>query len=424
MSRIEVTPGMFSQVERKPSLKAPIVMSFVAIVSLVFFGILGPTSIVRFQITEANALVSIPDLNLPSNLLGIWASVLLLALTAASFWFGISRKYVPRALVIVFGLTAIVALLGWIAAGADVPVGFLLGNTLVLALPIILGGMGGIMSERVGVVNIAIEGQLLTGAFVAAVVGSITNSLWVGLIAAMIAAALLSTVLASLAIKYLVDQIIIGVLLNVLVIGVTNFLYSQVITQDNANLNFPGTFDRIPIPLLSQLPIIGDAFFNQGATVYITFLLVPALWFILFRTKLGLRARAVGEHPLAADTVGINVAKTRFWWVTLGGAVAGLGGAAITIGNVGAFGREMTGGQGFIALAVVILGRWQPIYVSISALLFGFAIILRIWANQINPVIPVDFITMVPYLVTLIAVAGFAGRVRGPAASGKPYEKN
>jgi simple sugar transport system permease protein len=424
MSRIEVTPGMFSQVERKPSLKAPIVMSFVAIVSLVFFGILGPTSVVHFQITEANALVSIPDLNLPSNSLGIWASVVLLLLTAASFWFGIARKFVPRVLVIVFGLTAIVALLGWIAAGADVPVGFLLGNTLVLALPIILGGMGGIMSERVGVVNIAIEGQLLTGAFVASVVGSITNNLWVGLIAAMIAAALLSTVLASLAIKYLVDQIIIGVLLNVLVIGVTNFLYSQVISQDNANLNFPGTFDRIPIPLLSQLPVIGDAFFNQGATVYLTFLLVPALWFILFRTKLGLRARAVGEHPLAADTVGINVAKTRFWWVTLGGAVAGLGGAAITIGNVGAFGREMTGGQGFIALAVVILGRWQPIYVSISALLFGFAIILRIWANQINPVIPVDFITMVPYLVTLIAVAGFAGRVRGPAASGKPYEKN
>jgi simple sugar transport system permease protein len=172
------------------------------------------------------------------------------------------------------------------------------------------------------------------------------------------------------------------------------------------------------------LPIIGDAFFNQGAIVYLTFLIVPALWFVLFRTKLGLRARAVGEHPLAADTVGINVGRTRFWWVTIGGAVAGLGGAAITVGNVGAFGREMTGGLGFIALAVVILGRWQPLYVSISALLFGFAIIMRIWSNQINPVIPVDFITMVPYLVTLIAVAGFAGRVRGPAATGKPYEKN
>jgi simple sugar transport system permease protein len=424
MSRIEVTPGMFSQAEQKKSLKAPIVMAIVTIFSFVFFAILGPTTEVTFQITETDAFVTLPDLALPSNALGYSTAAIMVLLTIASLWFGVTKKRVPQMFAVVYGLVAIVALLGWLAAGADVPVGFLLGNTLVLALPIILGGMGGIMSERVGVVNIAIEGQLLTGAFLAAVIGSITGSLWAGVIAAMIGAALLSTILASLSIKYLVDQIIIGVLLNVLVIGVTNFLYSQVITQNNAGLNFPGTFNRIEIPILSQLPIIGDAFFNQGAIVYLTFLIVPALWFVLFRTKLGLRARAVGEHPLAADTVGINVGRTRFWWVTIGGAVAGLGGAAITVGNVGAFGREMTGGLGFIALAVVILGRWQPLYVSISALLFGFAIIMRIWSNQINPVIPVDFITMVPYLVTLIAVAGFAGRVRGPAATGKPYEKN
>jgi simple sugar transport system permease protein len=424
MSRIEVTPGMFSQAEQKKSLKAPIVMAVVTLFSFVFFAILGPTTQVTFQITETDAFVTLPDLALPSNALGYSTAAIMVLITIASLWFGVTKKRVPQMFAVVYGLVAIVALLGWLAAGADVPVGFLLGNTLVLALPIILGGMGGIMSERVGVVNIAIEGQLLTGAFLAAVIGSITGSLWVGVLAAMIGAALLSTVLASLSIKYLVDQIIIGVLLNVLVIGVTNFLYSQVITQNNAGLNFPGTFNRIEIPVLSQLPIIGDAFFNQGAIVYLTFLIVPALWFVLFRTKLGLRARAVGEHPLAADTVGINVGRTRFWWVTIGGAVAGLGGAAITVGNVGAFGREMTGGLGFIALAVVILGRWQPLYVSISALLFGFAIIMRIWSNQINPVIPVDFITMVPYLVTLIAVAGFAGRVRGPAATGKPYEKN
>ena len=424
MSRVEVTPGMFSRAEQKPSLKAPIVMAVVTVFAFVFFAILGPTREVNFQITETDSFVVLPDLSLPSNLLGYATSVLMVLLTALALWFGITKKRVPQLFAILYGLVAIVALLGWLAAGADVPVGFLLGNTLVLALPIILGGMGGIMSERVGVVNIAIEGQLLTGAFLASVIGSITGSLWVGVLAAMIGAALLSTILASLAIKYLVDQIIIGVLLNVLVIGVTNFLYSQVLSQNNAGLNFPGTFNRIQIPILSQLPVIGDAFFNQGAIVYMTFLLVPALWFVLFRTKLGLRARAVGEHPLAADTVGINVGRTRFWWVTIGGAVAGLGGAAITVGNVGAFGREMTGGLGFIALAVVILGRWQPLYVSVSALLFGFAIILRIWANQINPVIPVDFITMVPYLVTLIAVAGFAGRVRGPAAAGKPYEKN
>ncbi|MCF8536128.1 MAG: ABC transporter permease [Rhodoluna sp.] len=415
---------MFSQAEQKPSLKAPIVMAAVSIFVFVFFAILGPVAEVKFQITETESFFTLPDLALPSNAVGYTTAVILLLLTLVSLWFGVTKKRVPQVFAIAFGLVAIVSLLGWIAAGADVPVGFLLGNTLVLALPIILGGMGGIMSERVGVVNIAIEGQLLTGAFLASVIGTISGSLWVGVLAAMIGAALLSTILASLAIKYLVDQIIIGVLLNVLVIGVTNFLYSQVITQNNAGLNFPGTFNRIELPFLSQIPVIGDAFFNQSAIVYITFLLVPALWFVLFRTKLGLRARAVGEHPLAADTVGINVGRTRFWWVTLGGAVAGLGGAAITVGNVGAFGREMTGGLGFIALAVVILGRWQPLYVSVSALLFGFAIILRIWANQINPVIPVDFITMVPYLVTLIAVAGFAGRVRGPAATGKPYEKN
>ena len=405
-------------------MKAPIVMAAVSIFVFVFFAILGPVAEVKFQITETESFFTLPDLALPSNAVGYTTAVILLLITLVSLWFGVTKKRVPQLFAIAFGLVAIVSLLGWIAAGADVPVGFLLGNTLVLALPIILGGMGGIMSERVGVVNIAIEGQLLTGAFLASVIGTITGSLWAGVLAAMVGAALLSTILASLAIKYLVDQIIIGVLLNVLVIGVTNFLYSQVITQNNAGLNFPGTFNRIELPFLSQIPVIGDAFFNQSAIVYITFLLVPALWFVLFRTKLGLRARAVGEHPLAADTVGINVGRTRFWWVTLGGAVAGLGGAAITVGNVGAFGREKTGGLGFIALAVVILGRWQPLYVSVSALLFGFAIILRIWANQINPVIPVDFITMVPYLVTLIAVAGFAGRVRGPAATGKPYEKN
>lgn len=423
MSKLEVKPGMFSSVESKPSLKNGITMTAFAAVILTVFGFMGNTQSVTFQLSDAASWAALPDVVLRSSDLGIWAGFILLALAAGSLALGFSKRQTPRYLIAVFALIAITALLGWIAAGNVVPVSFILGNMLVLAIPIILGGMGGIMSERVGVVNIAIEGQLLTGAFMASVIGSITGSLWLGLITAMITAAILSMVLASLAVKYLVDQVIIGVLLNVLVIGVTNFLYSQVLSENQADLNFPGTFNKIAIPFLSQLPIIGDAFFNRSIIVYLTYLIVPAIWFMLFRTRLGLRARSVGEHPLAADTVGINVARTRFWWVTIGGAIAGLGGAAITIGNVGAFGREMTGGQGFIALAVVILGRWQPIYVSISALLFGFAIILRIWANQVNPGIPVDFITMVPYLVTLIAVAGFAGRVRAPAADGQPYEK-
>jgi simple sugar transport system permease protein len=286
-----------------------------------------------------------------------------------------------------------------------------------------LGAMAGVMSERVGVVNIAIEGQLLTGAFMAAVVSTLTGNQIVGLIAAMITAAAFSAVLAVFSVRFLAQQIIVGVVLNVLAIGVTNFLYQQWLTEDAAATNAPGTLPIISIPFLSQIPILGPVLFENRITVYIAILVVFVLWFVLFKSKLGLRARAVGEHPLAADTVGINVGRTRFWWVTLGGLLAGLGGAALTIGNAGSFGREMSGGLGFIALAVVILGRWHPIYAASAALLFGFSIILRIWANQVSPGIPTSFITMVPYLVTLIAVVGFVGRSRPPAADGIPYVK-
>lgn len=423
MAKRIVVAGEFSQAEVKVSWKTPIVMSGFTALILVFFGLLGSTDQVAFQLSESGDRFKLADFVISSSTLSIILGVVLAAITALAALMVRRAKAVPIWLSLIYGLIAATALLGWLAAGATVPVSFILGSAIVLAVPIILGAMGGVMSERVGVVNIAIEGQLLTGAFVASVVSSLTDNLWVGTLAAIFAAAVLSMALASLAIKYLVDQIIIGVLLNVLVIAITNFLYSQWLASDGRNSNFPGTFDIISIPFLSEIPVIGPALFENRITVYLTFIIVPVVWYILFRTRLGLRARAVGEHPLAADTVGINVARTRFWWVTLGGAVAGLGGAALTIGNVGAFGREMSGGQGFIALAVVILGRWQPLYVAASALLFGFAIILRIWANQVSPGIPTDFITMIPYLVTLIAVAGFAGKVRAPAADGQPYEK-
>ena len=425
MSKIEVTPGMFSKVESKPTLKTPITLLLSALVVFVFFGFLGKPGDVSFIWSDEREAFQLPAFTINSMLFCTVVGAVLLLIAAFSIFRTLSAKKTPVWLIAIFGLGVMMALLGWLATGAiqGVQMIFILSNTLVLAIPLILGGMAGVMSERVGVVNIAIEGQLLTGAFVSAVVGTMTGNLYVGMVAAMVAAGILSMVLASLAIKYLVEQIIIGVLLNVLVIGITNFLHSAWLDNDSSNLNYPGTFDKIAIPLLSDIPVLGQVLFNNRITVYLMFIIVPVLWYILFRTKLGLRARAVGEHPLAADTVGINVARTRFWWVTLGGMVAGLGGAALTIGNVGSFGREMSAGQGFIALAVVILGRWQPIYVTLSALLFGFTIILRVWANQVSPGIPVDFITMVPYLVTLVAVAGFAGKVRPPAASGQPYIK-
>jgi len=418
-----VTPGLFSLAEAKVSWKAPWFMAFFGVVVFGGFGVLGRREPVVFSLTPEDANFALPPIEAMSHTVGLTLGAILLGITALAFAWVIQKKPVPLWWSLVFGFIAITALLGWLAAGDRVPVAFLLANAIVLAIPIMFGGMAGVMSERVGVVNIAIEGQLLTGAFVAAVVSTLTGSLYVGMIAAIIAAALVSMILAVFAVRYLVDQIIVGVVLNVLVIGVTNFLYSQWLTQDAASTNAPGTFPLISIPVLSDIPILGPVLFENRLTVFLAFLAVPLLWYVLFRTSWGLRARAVGEYPMAADTMGIRVASTRFWWVVMGGALAGLGGAALTIGNVGAFGKEMTQGQGFIALAVVILGRWHPFYMSAAALLFGFSIILRVWANQVSPGIPTDFIIMVPYLVTIIAVVGFVGKVRPPAASGKPYVK-
>ncbi len=409
--------------EVRESWKTPSVMGSVALVIFVFFGILGRPDSVSFQLSGPRETIQLPNLDIGSSFLGTVLGLLLLAITGLSAWRVSQNKKVPIGLSLVFGAISLVALLGWLASGAEVPVAFILGSALVLAVPIVLGAMGGVMSERVGVVNIAIEGQLLTGAFMAAVISTITGNQILGLISASLTAALFSAVLAVFAVRFLAQQIIVGVVLNVLAIGITNFLYQQWLTEDEAATNSPGTLPIISIPFLSDIPIIGPVLFQNRITVFMAIAIVILIWVVLFKTKLGLRARAVGEHPLAADTVGINVARTRFWWVTIGGLVAGLGGATLTIGSAGSFGREMSGGLGFIALAVVILGRWHPGYATAAALLFGFSIILRIWANQVSPGIPTSFITMVPYLVTLIAVVGFVGRSRPPAADGIPYVK-
>jgi general nucleoside transport system permease protein len=416
-------PGVFSLAEAKVSWKAPWFMAFFSVLVFGGFGVLGRQEPVVYFLTAEDANFVLPPIEAMSHTVGLVLGAILLGITALAFAWVIQKRPVPLWWSLIFGFIAITALLGWLAAGDRVPVAFLLANAIVLAIPIVFGGMAGVMSERVGVVNIAIEGQLLTGAFVAAVVSTLTGNLYWGLLSAMVAGSLVSVVLAVFAVRYLVDQIIVGVVLNVLVIGVTNFLYSQWLTQDAATTNAPGTFPVVSLPLLSDIPVFGPVFFENRLTVFLAFLAIPLLWYVLFRTSWGLRARAVGEYPMAADTMGINVAATRFWWVVAGGALAGLGGAALTIGNVGAFGKEMTQGQGFIALAVVILGRWHPFYMSAAALLFGFSIILRVWANQVSPGIPTDFIIMVPYLVTIIAVVGFVGRVRPPASVGKPYVK-
>ncbi|WP_394551118.1 ABC transporter permease [Agromyces sp. MMS24-JH15] len=380
----------------------------------------GDTTFILSGQSDAN---QIPPIVVPVMATAWICFALLVVCTAAAVLFVRARGRSPLWLVSIYIIVFVVGFLTWAAAGEEFPVVGLLAGSLGGALPLIYGALCGVIGERVGVVNIAIEGQLLAGAFSAAVVSSLTGSPFVGLIAAAIGGVLVAFVLAAFAIKYLVDQVIVGVVLNVLVTGLTSFLYSQVLQPNAATMNTPPRFDRLPIPFLSDIPVIGPVFFRQTILVYLMYVTVFAVWFAMFRTRWGLRLRAVGEHPQAADTVGIRVNPTRFWNVLLAGAIAGAGGAVYTIGNGIPFGKEMTAGAGFIALAAVIFGQWDPIKATLAALLFGFASSLQNQLNIIGSPVPSEFMLMLPYLVTIFVVAGVVGRSRAPAASGKPYVK-
>ena len=405
------------------SWKAPIALAvFAAISTLLFWG-LGRDGVSTFQLSTSSDLIQLPDLTLPTRATGIVISVILIAMAVWAFVLVRRAMKVPLWYISLFAVLFLVGFLAWVSAGDTLPVPGLLVGTVALSAPLIFGALSGVICERGGVVNIAIEGQLLAGAFVAALIGSITHSAYVGLLGAMVAGMLVSFVLAAFSIKYFVDQIIVGVVLNVLVAGLTSFLYSTVLTRTPA-LNNPPQFPRINIPGLSEIPIIGPVLFRQTIIIYIMYVTVAAVWFGLFHTKWGLRLRSTGEHPQAADTVGINVNRTRFWNVSLAGVIAGMGGAFYTLTSVGAFNKEMTNGAGFIALAAVIFGGWRPLQATMAALLFGFATNLQNVLGVMGSPVPSEFMLMLPYVVTIFAVAGFVGRVRMPAADGKPYIKS
>jgi simple sugar transport system permease protein len=312
--------------------------------------------------------------------------------------------------------------LTWAAAGKQMSLVGILQTTLYRAVPITFAALSGVLCERSGVVNIAIEGMLLSGAFVAAVVSSMTGNNWIGLGAAILTGGLLAAVLAVLSIRYLVNQIIAGTVINIFAAGITAFLSTRVLSQDKS-LNTPPRFDPIVIPVLSDIPLVGPIFFSGSFFVYAVFVLVGLIHFALFYTRYGLRVRSVGEHPRAADTVGINVNFTRYRNVILGGMVAGLGGAYFTIGSTGSFERDMTGGRGFIGLAAMIFGGWTPLGAFLASLVFGFADALQSRLSILGSAVPSEFLLMVPYITTIVVVAGLVGRVRMPAADGTPYTK-
>lgn len=406
------------------SWKAPIAFGVFTLLALILFVVFGRTGESSFRLSTDSDLIQLPLVTVAAVATSIGITIVLALISLFSVFLVATAKRVPLWLTAVFAVMFLTAFLTWAAVGATVQVPGLLVGALSLSVPLIFGALGGVISERVGVVNVAIEGQMLAGAFVSAVIASISGQVFLGLLAAMIAGALVSSVLAVFSIRYFVDQVIVGVVLNVLVVGLTSFLYSQVLQKNAEVLNTPVRFQRIDIPVLSEIPILGPLLFRQTIIVYIVYIAVFAVYWGLFKTRWGLRLRSVGEHPQAADTVGINVARTRFWNVLLAGAIAGIGGAYFTLGSVGAFNKEMTAGAGYIALAAVIFGRWDPIRATLAALLFGFATNLQSSLSIIGSPVPSEFMLMLPYVVTIFAVAGVVGRVRGPAASGKPYRKS
>ncbi|MGF3054755.1 ABC transporter permease [Microbacterium sp. YY-03] len=408
---------------RQRSFKLPISLGIVAALIVLLALPAGRHGTSTFRLADRTSSLALPDIEVPTWITVLACAIVLVVLAAYTAVRVSAYKSVGLWVPIVFAFVAVFAFLTWSAADGLVPVTGLLFGAVSLAVPLIFGALGGVIGERAGVVNVAIEAQFLLAAFSSALVASMTGNVVLGLVAAMVGGALVAAVLALFAIRYVVDQVIVGVVLNVLITGLTSFLHGAVMKQNETLFNSPPRFPRLPIPVLHEIPVLGPVLFNQTLIVYLAYVIVPVVAWALYRSKWGLRLRAVGEHPQAADTVGIKVNPTRFWNLLLAGSIAGIGGAYFTLGSVGAFDKEMTDGLGFIALAAVIFGGWDPIKATLAALLFGFSMNLETLLSNLGSPIPGEFMKMLPYVVTVLAVVGFAGKVRAPAADGKPYIK-
>jgi len=324
------------------------------------------------------------------------------------------------ALAIGFALFSL-AFLTWAAAGSQFSMVGMLRSTVILSVVVVFGALTGLMCERVGVINIGIEGQLLASAFAGVVLSSAFGTL-AGIAGALLTGGLLGLLLAWLTIRFHVDQIIAGVVINFLALGLTSLLSARILS-DVQSLNAPQRIPSIRIPLLADIPVIGPMVFDHTYFVYGMFILVVAIHLGLFYTRWGLRSRSVGEHPKAADTAGIDVYWVRYRNVVLGGMIAGFGGAFLGLAQVARFEEDMTGGIGFIGLAAMIFGRWLPFGALGAGLVFGFARAVQQKAAILNIGIPSEFLLMLPYVVTIIVVAGVVGKARPPAADGQPYIK-
>lgn len=301
----------------------------------------------------------------------------------------------------------------------------ILDTTLLYATPLIFAAIGGLFSERSGVVNIGLEGMMTIGAFMAAVVSYYTGSPWLGFFAAIIAGMLLALPHAIAAVTFRADQIVSGVAINFLALGLSVYLVKHLFDGAGQTPVVP-SFNHVSIPVLEKIPVLGPTLFKAFPTTYIAIAGVILAYIILYRTSFGMRMRAVGEHPHAAETSGVNVAQMRYIAVLISGAMAAMGGAGLSIAIGNEFSGTTVAGQGFIALAALIFGKWHPFGVFGAALFFGFAVALSLIGQifGLAAYVPSEVLSMLPYILTILALAGFVGRAVAPAALGKPYQKD
>ena len=365
--------------------------------------------------------IKVGDLVLPARG-SIYAMILVVVFLGA---YQMARGIKSNGLLVgIVAAAFIFSFLIWATEGKSFSLVGMLSSSLVRATPIALAALCGVISERSAVINIGIEGILLLSAQAAVMVGTATHNLYLGLLGAILTGGIIGALLAFLSIKFKVNQIISGTAINIFAVGTTSFISSRFLENNNALLNNSGIFNTIPIPILAKIPVLGPMFFENNLIVYIMLILVILMHVVLFYTPWGLRTRAVGEHPKAADTLGVNVFLTRYVNVIVGGMIAGVGGAYFTIGAVGRFDEVMTAGKGFIGLAAMIFGKWSPLGAFSSSLLFGFADSLQVKMQILQVPIASEFLLMAPYIVTMIVLAGVVGRAMPPAADGEVYEKS
>ena len=303
----------------------------------------------------------------------------------------------------------------------NILIGFL-SSMIMLSTPTLIAALGIVFSERAGIVNIGTEGMMLIGALTGVIGSLMTGSVWLGALIAMLVSMLFAAIFALFTVIVKADQTVIGTGMNILASGLTITVNRAVFGASTSPPRID-VFSKTPIPLLSDIPVLGDVLFNQPLPVYIAFLLVPAAWFVMFRTNTGLKLRAVGENPRACDTVGINVARIRFMSILYSGLMAGLAGAFVSMGQMSFFTENMIAGGGFMALAAVVFGNYTPVGVMGAALVFGASNALKFQMQAWSTGIPSQFLVMLPYLITILALCGLIRRSNKPASSAIPYVK-